>query len=103
MDGGGLWLGVMPSVEEAGRVLQSSLAQGNSVSQTIPGQRRHAPHICPLTWANQLDLGEEKSSGVAHIAIDSQQSHNWPVERKGWGGGEWQLTVQSHSQVALLQ
>lgn len=42
MDVGGLWLGVMPSVEEAGRVLQSSLAQGYSMSQTIPGQRLHA-------------------------------------------------------------
>ena len=29
-------------VEEAGRVLQSSLAQGYSMSQTIPGQRLHA-------------------------------------------------------------
>lgn len=34
--------GVMPSMEEAGRVLQSSLAQGYSMSQTIPGQRLHA-------------------------------------------------------------
>lgn len=42
MDVGGLGLGVMPSVEEAGRVLQSSLAQGYSMSQTIPGQRLHA-------------------------------------------------------------
>lgn len=33
---------IMPSVEEAGRVLQSSLAQGYSMSQTIPGQRLHA-------------------------------------------------------------
>lgn len=29
-------------LEEAGRVLQSSLAQGYSVLQTIPGQRLHA-------------------------------------------------------------
>lgn len=43
------------------------------------------PHICPLTWASQLDLGEERSSGVARSAIDSQQSHNWPVKRKGLG------------------
>lgn len=42
MDIGGLGLGVMPSVEEAGRVLQSCLAQGYSMSQTIPGQRLHA-------------------------------------------------------------
>lgn len=35
-------VGNMPSVEEAGRVLQSSLAQGYSMSQTIPGQRLHA-------------------------------------------------------------
>lgn len=42
MDVSGLGLGVMPSAEEAGRVLQSSLAQGYSMSQTIPGQRLHA-------------------------------------------------------------
>lgn len=35
-------VGIMPSVEEAGRVLQSTLAQGYSMSQTIPGQRLHA-------------------------------------------------------------
>lgn len=29
-------------LEDAGRVLQSSLAQGYSVLQTIPGQRLHA-------------------------------------------------------------
>lgn len=46
------------------------------------------PHICPLTWANQLDLGGERGSGVARSAIDSQQSHNWPVKRKGFVGGE---------------
>lgn len=39
---GGQWLGIMPSVEKAGRVLQSSLAQGYSMSQIIPGQRLHA-------------------------------------------------------------
>lgn len=42
VDVSGIRLGVMPSVEEAGRVLQSSLAQGYSMSQTIPGQRLHA-------------------------------------------------------------
>lgn len=41
-DVGGLTLGVMPIEEEAGRVLQSSLAQGYSMFQTIPGQRLHA-------------------------------------------------------------
>ena len=41
--GGGctLW-GIMPRGGSRQRVLQSSLAQGYSMSQTIPGQRLHA-------------------------------------------------------------
>lgn len=39
---GRMLVGIMPSAEEAGRVLQSTLTQGYSVSQTIPGQRLHA-------------------------------------------------------------
>lgn len=54
--------------------------------------------ICPLTWANQLDLGEERSSGVAHSTIDSEQSHNWPVKRKG-AGSAWLCRGATASRV----
>lgn len=77
MDAGGLWLGVMPSVEEAGRVLQSSLAQGNSMSQTIPGQRRHAvvEHDDMLVAAMGARAGGTDTQMDTHTRAHAHKSH----------------------------
>lgn len=55
------------------------------------------PCIYPLTWTNQLDLAEERSSRVPYSAIDSKQPHNWPVKRNGLGGAwlRWGATANS--------
>lgn len=66
--------GVMPSMEEAGRVLQSSLAQGYSMSQTIPGQRLHAvmEHEWHVSGSNerQSRMGEQ-TDGQTNLCINT--------------------------------
>lgn len=87
---GWLSLGVMPSVEEAGRVLQSSLAQGYSMSQTIPGQRLHAvmEHGWHVSGSNgsQSRTDGQTDGQIYNLAYSTHTHTHSYTHTKGMGG-----------------
>lgn len=93
-------VGIMPSVEEAGRVLQSSLAQGYSMSQTIPGQRLHA--VMEHGWHVRSTNGSQSRMEWTDTEHGWTLSHTYAhSHRRGtWEGSS---TLQNTAEAQLWQ